>query len=353
MDNIYAKEYELEVIAADPYSDVSDYVWNQNFTINRNYPPIVNTATVVDQSVLPPDGHTWSFGSSVVSDPEGLSFTEELEFNGSSTVPSWISYDASDYTFSIVSTSNVISGNHSIGIVLTDDFNPPEYYTFNLEIRYNSAPVSSFRIGELIVVTQNTLEYTFDDVNDLFTDPDNRPMTYSITQSDGLPIPVFMTLYPEHNTIVAKPEEAHSGKWPLLYVAEDDYGNTGTIPFMINVKRKLTAVITIACYYRCFNCTGSDYNECTICRDEFLLQYNQCKAECIGAFYPDYENKQCLQCHDFCKITFLIALGAKCTGPTNVGCEECAEDHFRFENTCVDTCPPGYFEDRKKWECVK
>jgi hypothetical protein len=221
---------------------------------------------ITDQLVLAPDGLDWTYGSALSNDPESLVYTRTLEFNGTTTIPSWLSYDLSTYTFSIISTSNNLNGTHTISIVIEDEFNAAVRDDFELEVKVNYGPVKVRFIGRETIVNYNYLFVQFEDVDVLFNDPDGRPMTSAVRQANGDPLPAFLTYDIANNTMFGTPGFLHVGTWTLVYVAFDDHGNTEEIPFKLIVK---------PCYYKCNNCTSDDYNQCLTCHDTFYLQYSQ------------------------------------------------------------------------------
>jgi hypothetical protein len=221
---------------------------------------------IIDQTILAPDGLNWSYGAGISSDPEALSYTKSIEFNGTTTIPTWISYDLTTFTFSIISTSNTLNGTHTITLAIDDTFNTPVRVDFVIQIGINSSPVKVRFINSASIVNYNYLFIQFEDVHVLFTDPDSRPMTASITQANGDPIPSFLTYNIANNTMYGTPMFVHVGTWTLIYIASDDHSLTEEIPFK---------VVVMPCYYKCTNCTTDDYNMCLSCHSTFYLQFGQ------------------------------------------------------------------------------
>ena len=92
------------------------------------------------------------------------------------------------------------------------------------------------------------------------------------------------------------------------------------------------------CVTSCTNGTYTD-QEKRICVDhcdhhQFIYNVTYCVQECPRHTYisPDHL-RECLVCHSQC---------ATCVGPTAQGCTECR--HYRLGDTCVDSCPEGYFQ---------
>ena len=233
--NSFAKEYELSIISKDPHPDVADYTHNVNFTVSSNQPPTLGA--VSDQTTMSPHGLEWSYGASIVSDPESLPVQGYIKFNGSETIPSWLVYDVSDFSFNILSTSNSIAGVHTITLGIDDGFNTALETDFTLTIQQNLGPVRKTGLDNHAIVNYQLLSITFLGVDDLFEDPDGETMTGSIRQVDGSAIPSFLTF--TSNILSGTPLEEHVGTWAFEYVATDAGGNEGIIPFKITVKRKI------------------------------------------------------------------------------------------------------------------
>ena len=232
--NSYAQEYNITVTISDPHSDVSDTVWNGPFNITANAPPIIGTLT--DQSLLAPDGLTWSFGAALTSDPENLPYTNSLEFNGSTSIPSWLSYNLTEFDFAVISSSNSIKGTHNITIVATDDYNTGAKSTFFLTILENSSPQITNFINNQKIVNYNYLEIAFSPVHELFYDPDNRTMVSSMRQANGDALPSFLEYNTIENKLSGTPEVTHVGDWILSYISTDDHNLTSNITFTLSVK---------------------------------------------------------------------------------------------------------------------
>ena len=236
-NNAHAQSYEFTVMTTDPHSDVNDNNFTVSFTIIANDPPTIGT--MADKTLLAPDGLTWSYGATLTSDPETLSYTRSLEVDGSTTIPSWLTYDLSTYSFSIVSSSNSIKGDHTITVVATDDYNTAVKKSFTLTVNENLAPQKNKVISSYSIVNYNLLTIEFEDIDVLFTDPDGRPMTSKVSQANGDPLPSFLAFNSASNTLSGTPEIIHVGDWLISYIAVDDHTLEGAIIFKIAVKRKL------------------------------------------------------------------------------------------------------------------
>lgn len=253
----------MSIVTADIHSDVDDHEWTGTFTIGPNFPPTIET--VVSHSILAPDGLYWNLTTPFIVDPEGLPQTKSLSFNGG-TAPSWFNYDLETAEFSIITSHNDNAAVHNISIIADDGINDPVYANFTLTIIMNSDPQKHYIQPNVDVVNYNELFIQFPPFDEMFTDPEDRAMTPSLTQANGDPVPSFMLFDTVENTISGIPQFVHVGKWITSYIATDDHDQTNEIVFTIEVK---------PCYFKCDNCTGEDYNQCTSCKDPYYLQFAQ------------------------------------------------------------------------------
>ena len=235
-DNAHATTYNFTVMTTDPYTDVADHNWTAAFTIIKNDPPAIGT--MENKSLLAPDGITWSYGTVLSSDPEGLTYTKGLEVNGSSSIPNWLTYDLSNFTFSVVTTSNANKGDHTITVIVTDDYNIAVKKSMTLTINENMAPQRNKFIPNYGIVNYNLLTIEFEAIDVMFTDPDNRTMTPKLVQGNGDPLPSFLEYNSVSNTLSGTPFSVHVGEWPISYVAIDDHALESNITFKISVNRK-------------------------------------------------------------------------------------------------------------------
>lgn len=234
--NLFAKTYQIEVTIADIHSDVADHVWSDSFVITSNAPPTIGP--LGSDTIKAPDGKTWDFPDNLVADPENLTVNKYLEVDGSTTVPSWLIYNLTDYTIGIITSSNSIAGTHNITLVADDTFNPVVKQTLTLTIEQNLAPERLKFINNESIINYKLLEIEFEPLTTLFRDPDDRPMTARVTQANGDPLPFFLSYNAVLNKLSGTPTVIHVGDWILAYSAVDDHGLVTDIVFKVVVKRK-------------------------------------------------------------------------------------------------------------------
>ena len=234
--NDQAMQYELSVINDDPHPDVDSYNWTTHFTVNINIPPVISSIT--DQLLKAPDQHSWVFGPAVASDEDTPNFSKSIQFDGSATIPSWLEYDLSDYSFNINNSSNSIYGVYTITLGVDDGYSDEVFFNFSLSILENLPPTRQRAINNLVIVNYNLLEYTFEDIYTLFNDPDDRTMRPVLRSPGGGSLPSFLRYNELNNTIYGTPHLTHVGTWDIEYAGVDDHDLEAFIPFKIYVKRK-------------------------------------------------------------------------------------------------------------------
>ena len=61
-------------------------------------------------------------------------------------------------------------------------------------------------------------------------------------------------------------------------------------------------------------------------------------------FIFNFSNYSCANCHSSC---------ASCNGSSESQCILCRSNKFSYEGKCLNTCPDGYFSDKKRKECMQ
>ena len=232
--NVHACSYTLRIIIDDGHTDVNNYEFSSNFEILPNQPPTIQS--MFDVSLLAPDGKTWSYGATLTEDPESLNYTKAVLFDGLPTMPSWLTYDLSTYTFFIASSSNSFVGTYNITIEIQDDYNPKVDGSFMVTIVHNSAPQHIKLISDFQVVANSNFSHEFDPIDQLFDDPDNRQMVGNILEVNGDPLPPYLYYNQTDNTLSGVPADTDVGDWNLMYVATDNHNHTSNTTFVLTVK---------------------------------------------------------------------------------------------------------------------
>ncbi|CAO1381843.1 unnamed protein product [Diamesa hyperborea] len=98
----------------------------------------------------------------------------------------------------------------------------------------------------------------------------------------------------------------------------------------------------VPCEANCASCQDRpDY--CTSCDHHLVMHEHKCYAACPKNTY-ETEDFNCANCHSSC---------ASCNGSSESQCILCRSNRFSYEGKCLNTCPDGFFSDKKRKECMQ
>ena len=101
------------------------------------------------------------------------------------------------------------------------------------------------------------------------------------------------------------------------------------------------------CTPPCLNCTGFA-STCTACTTGNVLANSVCSPACPGGMYVPTDangndlSQVCLACSSSC---------ATCTSGAN-NCTSCSSGANLYDNTCIASCPDGYYANNQLHECL-
>ncbi|EAS00754.2 zinc finger lsd1 subclass family protein (macronuclear) [Tetrahymena thermophila SB210] len=95
------------------------------------------------------------------------------------------------------------------------------------------------------------------------------------------------------------------------------------------------------CNRNCKTCFGPDQNSCISCSVPLLFQKStySCVTRCDKNYYSNYSTNSCELCHPDC---------ASCSGSLNNQCTSCSGQKYLYQNSCVASCPNGFFAQQNK-----
>ncbi|EAR84803.2 zinc finger lsd1 subclass family protein (macronuclear) [Tetrahymena thermophila SB210] len=96
------------------------------------------------------------------------------------------------------------------------------------------------------------------------------------------------------------------------------------------------------CNSQCQTCTGPSNNQCLSCPQGKFLNGSACLDTCQEKQYS--ENNVCKNCNQTCE---------SCTGEKNNQCTKCSKGSYLYKNMCISQCPEDLFQDQNKNECAK
>uniref|UniRef100_A0A8C1PM43 Proprotein convertase subtilisin/kexin type 5b n=1 Tax=Cyprinus carpio TaxID=7962 RepID=A0A8C1PM43_CYPCA len=97
-----------------------------------------------------------------------------------------------------------------------------------------------------------------------------------------------------------------------------------------------------ACHKSCLQCSGADKQQCLSCNPKRLLLNQTCVSTCPGGYYVDKGKQECVQCHVKC---------ASCLGHHSNDCITCKPGLLLLGHSCFTTCPLSYFVDASSRAC--
>jgi len=116
---------------------------------------------------------------------------------------------------------------------------------FQLLIHPSADPVRQKSISNIEILNYYLLDVQFEDVYDLFQDPKSLNLTPSLSQSNGDPLPAFLTYHLANNSLTGNPGEDDVGLYNLDYKATNNNSLFAVITFRVIVKSKHFFIIIL------------------------------------------------------------------------------------------------------------
>jgi hypothetical protein len=189
--------------------------------------------------------HLWLAGE--FSDPQHQALTYRASAAGGAPLPSWLSFDATTHVLSGVvpatggTTSVVITATNASGLSATDSFKLSALFAPVLQ---HQTPDQTFLAGAADSFTLPA---------GTFTDPNGQHLTYTATQTNGLPLPSWLHFNAQTQTFSGMPKVGNLSlaaiealtpqQWmvygipsvPIEVTAHDSSGLTAQESFMLHV----------------------------------------------------------------------------------------------------------------------
>jgi Ca2+-binding RTX toxin-like protein len=208
--------------------------WTAAQMQHENRAPLAQT--VADQSAI--EDQPWAFqvGSSTFSDPDaGDMLTWSAQGAGGAALPGWLHFDAQTHTFSGMPTNSDV-GVMTVELGAVDRSGAAATTSFDLSVSNVNdppVPVSSVTLQK----AAETRPFAFALPADLFADEDAGDMlTLTLEQSNGRPLPDWITFDAEHGLVHGQPGVGDAGTWTLLLTATDASGATASQSFDLVVS---------------------------------------------------------------------------------------------------------------------
>uniref|UniRef100_A0A8C1W980 Proprotein convertase subtilisin/kexin type 5b n=1 Tax=Cyprinus carpio TaxID=7962 RepID=A0A8C1W980_CYPCA len=96
------------------------------------------------------------------------------------------------------------------------------------------------------------------------------------------------------------------------------------------------------CHKSCLRCSGAGKEQCLSCNPKHFLLNQTCVSTCPDGYYVDEDKQECVQCHVNC---------ASCHGHHSKDCTTCKPGLLLLGHSCFTTCPPSYFVNATSRAC--
>ena len=238
-------DYDEGILISDVMTDLSinmtgilvgdvDGSYNVGSVTDANDAPTVANA-ISDQTIAEDSALSFQFASDVFSDVDaGDSLTYAATLADGSTLPSWLSFDASSRTFS-GTPSNGDVGAIDVKVTATDGSSAPATDTFTLTVtNTNDAPTVANAISDQTIAEDSALSFQF--ASDVFSDVDaGDSLTYAATLADGSTLPSWLSFDASSRTFSGTPSNGDVGAIDIKVTATDGSSAPATDTFTLTV----------------------------------------------------------------------------------------------------------------------
>nr|CAD7197486.1 unnamed protein product [Timema douglasi] len=202
---------------------------------------------------------------------------------------------------------------------------------------------------------QNTLVSLMDDVNNISIQKNDKYMDQKI-QNNCDPECDFQGCYGEGPSLCVACRHHKLGKGECVRRCP-----SGSFPGQTGV--------CISCHESCGTCTGAGGGNCITCAPAHLhvTDLAVCLQQCPEG-YIHGDSYQSLLYQFKISVSSISVIIPKacvaivkalygyvrtCGGPTSIHCISCHHGHFSLNGGCLKVCPQGYYEHRKRKECLE
>ena len=226
--------YDLTVTA----TDTSGVSLSTAFTITINdtndAPTLANA--ISDQSIDEDSALSFSMPSDTFNDVDaGDSLTYTATLSDGSALPSWLSFDASNLTFSGTPVNENV-GSLDITVTATDGSSISVTDSFTLTVNNtNDAPTLANAISDQSIDEDSALSFSMP--SDTFNDVDaGDSLTYTATLSDGSALPSWLSFDASNLTFSGTPVNENVGSLDITVTATDGSSISVTDSFTLTVN---------------------------------------------------------------------------------------------------------------------
>ncbi|MCT7960571.1 DUF4347 domain-containing protein [Laspinema sp. D1] len=230
----------IKVTASDGMATVRD-IFALVVSDVSNTAPVVNEA-IADVTANVSAPFNFVIPGNTFSDTDGNPLTYSATLEDGSPLPSWLSFDATTYTFTGTPTVNNL-GNIPIKITVSDgSFSVSD--TFILTVSETATPSEepSAEMPNAVPVVEKALSspnaivfqpFSFTIPGDAFSDADGDTLTYTATLANGGPLPEWLQFEPSTGTFSGLPTQDAIGNLTIKLTASD---GTATVETELTVN---------------------------------------------------------------------------------------------------------------------
>ena len=224
--NEQAGNYTFWFIAEDIAGEADSVEYNLTVKNENNVEPEISTS-ISDVALEAGFGSQNIDVEEVFNDPDG----DELEITASSENEEVASVEVEGNILTIVENGE----GTTIITVFADDGNggiTEVKFTITIEYETNENPVLANVIADQTFTA--TQEFSFTIPENTFDDPDGDDLTYSVTLSDGSPLPSWLTFDEETMQLIGTPPE--SAELQIAITVTDDKGGSVSTEFKLTIE---------------------------------------------------------------------------------------------------------------------
>ena len=222
----HVDNYAVQLIATDALGGQA----SANFTLRVEGPPRIN-GTIAQQYAKVGQAFNYFVPQKLITDPnfDTISFTARIQ--GSSSLPGWLNFNGVSAIFVGVPQEED-AGNFTMILSATDNIAGVLDTTFGLLVDH--LPVVTQSIPAQVAGIDLLYNYTFP--NNLFFEPDGYSMSYSAKQSNGLPLPSWLTFNSTSRQFKGQPNNTQAGSYSIAVIAKDGYQGQAKTDFVLVVE---------------------------------------------------------------------------------------------------------------------
>ncbi|MDO5686429.1 MAG: putative Ig domain-containing protein [Neisseria sp.] len=188
-------------------------------------------------------GQAWSYTlpTGLFSDEDGDVLSHSITLADGSALPLWLQFDAAGMT--LRGTAEQAEVLH-LRVVASDPSGASASVPLTLNIAaksINHAPEIAEQQGDLATTANQIFTYTLPE--NLFSDADNDPLAYIITQSNGQPLPAWINYDAASKTLSGTAQNNDAGSLQLNITATDPAGASVTQSFTLSIAQDNTVSI--------------------------------------------------------------------------------------------------------------